>query len=80
MLLELLAIVGFVFGIIGTLLSIISYIKVEALVRSTHTIQYVDPTVEKDEKGFEVIDKKTREKLEDESDLWDAEDNFEEMH
>ena len=78
-----LALTGLIFGVIGLVIGICAFIEVKALKRSTHTIQYIDPPTGKDidydEEGFEILSKKTREKLEDESDLFDDETNFSEM-
>lgn len=77
------SICGFVFGVLALILSIYNLIEVKAMQKSTHNIQFVDPikedTTKYDEAGFEILDKKTREKLEDESDLFDDETNFKEM-
>lgn len=80
---EVIAICGLVFGVIGLCIGIFALIEVKALMKSTHSVQYVDPFKDEPQKyeeaGFEVLDKKTREKLEDESDLFDDETNFQEM-
>jgi len=71
------ALVSLVIGSLAMVVALLSYIEIKAMQKSTHQIQYVYP--DQQEGGFESLDKKTREKLEDESDLFDDETNFEEM-
>jgi hypothetical protein len=67
-----------IIGSIAMIVALLSYVDVKAMQKSTHQIQYVYPN-EGDSDQFENIDKKTRAKLEDESDLFDDETNFGEL-
>jgi hypothetical protein len=82
-LIQALVIVACIFGILAFCLSAWAIIEVKAMQKSTHTFQPIhvadDGKIEIDEDGFEVLNKKTRQKLEDESDLFDDETNFGEM-
>lgn len=50
----ILAICGFVFGIIGLCVALIAVVKVIAMEKSTHSIQYmpVDPQIDKENQAF----------------------------